>query len=74
MAIRLTPDEAAVYDSGDDRTGRELARSLRVRAHDLLRNGATHVEIVHPAGFVAWVYDRSDLPDTCTPLYPEYRW
>lgn len=59
--IRLTPDEAAVYDSGDDIAGRELSSNLRARACETLEAGAWQVEIVHPAGFVAWVYDRADF-------------
>jgi hypothetical protein len=73
QAIRLTTEEAAVYDSGDDIAGRALARDLRARAHALLRGSATHVEIVHPAGFIAWVYDSDDLPDTCAEIYPQHR-
>ena len=59
--IRLTPDEAAVYDSGDDIAGRELSDDLEARARETLAAGARQVEIVHPDGFVAWVYDLSDL-------------
>lgn len=59
--IRLTPDEAAVYDSGDDIAGRDLAHALETRAREALAAGAWQVEIVHPAGFVAWVFDRADF-------------
>lgn len=59
--IRLTSEEAAVYDSGDDIAGRDLARTLETRARETLEAGAWQVEIVHPAGFVAWIYDRADF-------------
>lgn len=59
--IRMTPDEAAVYDSGDDIAGRDLARNLKSRVRDLLTRGVRQVEILHAAGFVAWVYDLSDF-------------
>jgi hypothetical protein len=50
-----------VYDGGDDISGRELSDNLEARAREILAAGARQVEIVHPAGFVAWVYDFSDL-------------
>ena len=59
--IRLTHDEAAVYDSGNDIACRELSNNLKARALETLAAGAWQVEIVHPAGFVAWVYDRADF-------------
>lgn len=59
--IRLTPDEAAVYDSGDDIAGSDLSRALKARARETLVAGARQVEIVHPDGFVIWIYDLSDL-------------
>jgi len=59
--IRLTPDEAAVYDGGNDIAGRDLSRALETRARETLAAGALQVEIVHPAGFVAWIYDRADF-------------
>lgn len=59
--IRLTPAESAVYGSGDDIAGRNLARALEARARETLAAGAWQVEIVHPAGFVAWIYDRADF-------------
>jgi hypothetical protein len=59
--IRLTPAESAVYDSGNDIAGRELSDNLKARARATLAAGAWQVEIVHAAGFVAWVYERADF-------------
>ena len=59
--IRLTPEESAVYDSGDDIVGRDLSNNLKARAREILDGGAWQVEIVHSAGFVAWIYDRTDM-------------
>ena len=59
--IRLTPAESAVYDSGDDIAGRELSDKLEARARETLAAGARQVEVLHAAGFVAWIYDRADF-------------
>ncbi len=71
--IRLTADEAAVYDSVDDIAGRALRADLETRARDVLRRGAWHVEIVHPDGAVVWTFDRADYPNTLTEIYPRHR-
>ena len=56
--IRLTADEAAVYDSRDDQAGVELRATIDTRAIDILRAGDTlSVSVYHPNGFVAWYYE-----------------
>ena len=71
--IRLTADEAAIYDSGDDIAGRALRADLQTRARDGLRRGAWQIEIVHPDGAVVWTFDRADYPNTLTEIYPRHR-
>jgi predicted RNA-binding Zn ribbon-like protein len=62
LAIRLTADEAAVYDSRDDQAGAELRAEFDCRAAEIIDAGdVSSVTVHHPDGFVAWYYDRSDL-------------
>jgi len=62
VTIRLTANEADVYDSRDDQAGAELRATIDCRAIDILRAGDTlSVSVYHPDGFVAWHYGVGDL-------------
>ena len=57
--------EARCYDSGDDIKGRQLRNDLMSHVRGIFQcdtaGNVDFVEIVHPDGFVAWTYDRSDF-------------
>jgi len=58
VTIRLTADEAAVYDSRDDRAGAELRATIDCRAIEIIGAGdVSSVTVYHPDGFTAWYYE-----------------
>jgi hypothetical protein len=58
VTIRLTADEAAVYDSRDDQAGAELRATIDARAVKIIDAGdVSSVTVNHAAGFVAWYYE-----------------
>ena len=68
VCIRLTAEEAAVYDSRDDQAGAELRATIDCRAREIIDAGdVSSVTVVHPAGFTAWYYEA------LTPAYGWYR-
>lgn len=61
QGVVLTPDEASIYDSGDDIAGSQLHSRLEDRARELFAAGAFQFEVTHPDGFVAWIFDRDAM-------------
>jgi hypothetical protein len=62
VTIRLTADEAAVYDSRDDQAGAELRNEIDCRAAEIIDAGDTlSVSVYHPSGYVVWHYGVGDL-------------
>ena len=58
VSIRLTADEAAVYDSRDDQAGAELRATIDCRAAEIIDAGdVSSVTVNHPEGFTAWYYE-----------------
>ena len=58
VTIRLTSDEAALYDSRDDQAGAELRATVDERAAAIIGAGnVSSVTVNHPAGFCAWYYE-----------------
>lgn len=58
VTIRLTVDEAAVYDSRDDQAGAELRANIDERAAAIIYAGdVSAVTVYHPDGFVVWYYE-----------------
>ena len=62
VTLTLSAAEAAVYDSRDDQAGAELRAEFDCRAVEIIDAGdVSSVTVNHPAGFVAWHYDVSEL-------------
>jgi hypothetical protein len=58
VTIRLTPGEAAIYDSRDDQAGAELRNEIDCRAIEIIGAGdVSSVTVNHPDGFTAWYYE-----------------